>query len=82
LEESVTSAFRGMKVNHNPEDGSSMCLSLRKLHAAAYHKITVAPITTVVISNVIYSAHQKLLQYVRCTKNVKYTALQMRLVCS
>lgn len=61
MEESVASAFRRVKVNHYPEDGGNKCLSCRKLHAVACHKITVVPITTVVISNVIYPVHLKLL---------------------
>lgn len=61
LEESVASAFRRVKVYHYPEDGSSKCFSFRKIHASACHKVTAVPIATVIISNVIYPVHLKLL---------------------
>jgi len=79
LEESGASAFRRVQGNHYPEDGNSTCLSFRKLHATACYKITVVPFITVVISNVI-SCASEIVRCVRYTKNVKCTAVQMRLV--
>ena len=61
LEESVASAYRRVEIHYYSEDGGSTCHSFRKFHAAASHKITVVPFTAVVISNVMYPVHLKLL---------------------